>query len=199
MDAAVLVLSPDPPMSASEQELLRAVAVRSVRTFVVLNKADRLNAGELSEVTGFTWSVLTRSADVPGRVYAMSALAALNGGDPGFAAFTADLSAYLDGGRARDVRRSAVAQARRIASSQSDEIGLARRAAHAVAGEAAARVERFRALLAESPIEPRKAVTAVSSGSARLLFATPPLQPVRGTPRPAGSLRRPRWDTCPAG
>ncbi len=171
MDAAVFVLSPDPPISANEQDLLRTVAERSARIFVVLNKADRLNAEELSEVTGFTCSVLTRSAGIPARIYALSAVAALDGGDPGFAAFTADFTAYLEDGRVSDLRRAAIAQARRVAGSRLDEITQARRAAQAAASAAADRVERFVALLAEAVIEPCKAVTAVSSGSARLLFA----------------------------
>ncbi len=42
MDAAVFVLTADPPVSASERDLLTRVTGRSVRTFVVLNKADYL-------------------------------------------------------------------------------------------------------------------------------------------------------------
>jgi translation elongation factor EF-G len=42
MDAAILVLSADPPVSASERDLLRQVAGLSVATSAVLNKADHL-------------------------------------------------------------------------------------------------------------------------------------------------------------
>jgi GTP-binding protein EngB required for normal cell division len=42
MDAAVLVLTADPPVSASERELMARVAELSVTMFVVLNKADYL-------------------------------------------------------------------------------------------------------------------------------------------------------------
>ena len=42
MDAAVLVLTADPPVSASERELMARVAKLSVTMFVVLNKADYL-------------------------------------------------------------------------------------------------------------------------------------------------------------
>ena len=45
MDAAVFVLTADPPVSASERELMARVAARSVRMFVVLNKADYLGPG----------------------------------------------------------------------------------------------------------------------------------------------------------
>jgi small GTP-binding protein len=42
MDAAVFVLTADPPVSASERELMARVAELSVTLFVVLNKADYL-------------------------------------------------------------------------------------------------------------------------------------------------------------
>jgi hypothetical protein len=42
MDAAVFVLTPDPPVSASERELMARVTELSVTMFVVLNKADYL-------------------------------------------------------------------------------------------------------------------------------------------------------------
>jgi small GTP-binding protein len=42
MDAAVFVLTADPPVSASERDLMAKVAEESVTMFVVLNKADYL-------------------------------------------------------------------------------------------------------------------------------------------------------------
>ncbi len=44
MDAAVFVLTADPPVSASERDLLARVGNLSVTTFAVLNKADYLMA-----------------------------------------------------------------------------------------------------------------------------------------------------------
>ncbi len=102
MDAAVFVLTADPPVSAGERDLLRRVAELSVRTFVVLNKADHMDEGGLAEAVGFTQQVLRAVpgpadwAGAPGAVYPMSARAALTpAGDPGFAAFAADFAAYL--------------------------------------------------------------------------------------------------------
>jgi small GTP-binding protein len=54
MDAAVFVLAADPPVSASERELLARVAELSVTMFVVLNKADYLagyDAGPAPDLT----------------------------------------------------------------------------------------------------------------------------------------------------
>lgn len=45
MDAAVFVLTADPPVSASERDLMTRVAAMSVTMFVVLNKADYLATG----------------------------------------------------------------------------------------------------------------------------------------------------------
>ncbi len=47
MDAAIFVLSADPPISASERALLRRLRSQAVRVFCVLNKTDRLTGAEL--------------------------------------------------------------------------------------------------------------------------------------------------------
>jgi Dynamin family len=170
MDAAVFVLNADPPVSASERELLAKVGGLSVRTFAVLNKSDHLDDAGLAEAAEFTSRVLA-GAGHPGRVYPMSARAALDGGDPGFAAFAADFAAYLASQGRSDLAASATAHARRIARSLLDEVELTRRAAQMRTGDAAARVERFGARLAEVAVHSRDAVTIVTAESARLLFA----------------------------
>ena len=58
MDAAVFVLTADPPVSASERDLLGRVAGLSVATFAVLNKADHLDEAGLAEAVEFTRRVL---------------------------------------------------------------------------------------------------------------------------------------------
>ena len=178
MDAAVFVLTADPPVSASERDLLGRVAERSVTTFVVLNKADHLDEAGLAEAAGFTQRVLSEVpghadlAGASGAVYPMSARAALTpAGDPGFAAFAADFAAYLKTSRLSDLRLSAAGQARRIAVSLQDEVTLTRRAAQMRAGDAVRRVEEFGARLAEVAIHSRDAVAVVNAESGRLLFA----------------------------
>ncbi len=170
MDAAVFVLTADPPVSASERDLLHTVAGLSVTTFAVLNKADHLDEPGLAEAVEFTRRVLSEAGH-PEKVYPMSAHAALDGGDAGFAAFHSDFTAYLSDRRQADLRASAVAQARRIASSLLDEVALTRRAAEMRAGEAAGRVGQFSARLAEVAVHSRDAVAVVDAESARLLFA----------------------------
>ena len=178
MDASVFVLTADSPVSAGERDLLRRVADLSVRTFVVLNKADHLDEGGLAEAVGFTQQVLSAVpgpadwAGASGAVYPMSARAALTpAGDPGFAAFAADFAAYLKTSRLSDLRLSAAGQARRIAISLQDEVTLTRRAAQMRARDAVTRVEEFGARLAEVAIHSRDAVAVVNAESGRLLFA----------------------------
>jgi GTP-binding protein EngB required for normal cell division len=169
MDAAVFVLTADPPVSASERDLLARVAGLSVTTFAVLNKADHLDEPGLAEAAEFTRQVLTESSHA-GKLYPMSARAALGGYDPGFAAFEADFVAYLLARRKVDLRASAVAQAYRIASSLLDEVSLTRRAAEMRAGDAAQRVEQFTARLSEVAVRSRDAVAVAEGESGRLLF-----------------------------
>jgi GTP-binding protein EngB required for normal cell division len=169
MDAAVFVLTADPPVSASERDLLGQVAGLSVTTFVVLNKADHLDEPGLAEALEFTRQVL-REAGYTGLVYPMSARAALGGADAGFAAFEADFIAYLSARGASDLHASAVAQARRIAGSLLDEVAVTRRVAGMRAGDAADRVRRFGERLAEVTVRGRDAVTVVNAESGRLLF-----------------------------
>jgi GTP-binding protein EngB required for normal cell division len=173
MDAAVFVLTADPPVSAAERDLYAKVAGLSVATFTVLNKADHLDAGGLAEAAEFTRQVLAQAGSAapgaPGRIYPVSARAALAGGDPGFSAFAADFTTYLASRRESDLRASAVMRTRRIARSLLDEVALTRRAAQLTAGEAADRVTQFGERLAEVAIRGQDAVAVAGAESARLL------------------------------
>jgi GTP-binding protein EngB required for normal cell division len=174
MDAAVFVLTADPPVSAAERDLYAKVSGMSVVTFAVLNKADHLDQAGLGEAAEFTGRVLAEASagpGAPGPVYPLSARAALDGGDPGFDAFAADFKTYLASMRVRDLRSSAVMQAGRIARSLLDEVALTQRAAQLTAGDAADRVARFSGRLAEVSIRGKDAVAVVNAESARLLMA----------------------------
>jgi predicted GTPase len=54
MDAAVFVLTADPPVSAAERDLYAEVTGLSAATFTVLNKADQLDEAGLLEAAEFT-------------------------------------------------------------------------------------------------------------------------------------------------
>lgn len=58
VDAALVVLGADPPISADELDLVSAVADRVTDLVVVLNKADRVRDAERAEARAFTEQVL---------------------------------------------------------------------------------------------------------------------------------------------
>jgi Dynamin family len=193
MDAAVFVLSADPPVSASERELMARVAGLSVAMFVVLNKADYLApaaagsyggyrldgqhgsgqpaqpGSELAEALEFTARVAREAAGRPVRVYPLSARAGLTGDDPGFAAFAADFGEYLDTGRAADVRLSVAGHAHRLAGALRDEVDLARRAARMRTGDAAGRVAQFASRLTAVNARRQDAADLAHAEAARML------------------------------
>jgi hypothetical protein len=187
MDAAIFVLTADPPVSASERDLMSRVAGLSVSMFVVLNKADYLDAeapvpgavghlpdgsaaSELAEALGFTARVAAGATGRPLRVYPVSARAALTSrGDPGFAVFAADFAAYLESGRASDLRTSVAAHASHLVRSLLDEADLTRRAAQMRSGEAAGAVEAFSARLNAVAGRRQDAADLAAAESARML------------------------------
>jgi GTP-binding protein EngB required for normal cell division len=190
MDAAVFVLTADPPVSASERDLMSRVARLSVRMFVVLNKADYLSAeagppagsvnggldghrrSELAEAVEFTAGVAAEAAGRPVQLYPLSARAALTAaGDPGFTAFAAAFAGYLESGRASDLRLSVAGHAERLARALLDEADLTRRAARMQTGEAAGRVEAFRDRLAAVAVRRQYAADLAAADSARMLAA----------------------------
>jgi small GTP-binding protein len=172
MDAAIFVLTADPPVSASERDLLGRVHGLSVTTFVVLNKADYADAAGLAEAVEFTERIAGQATGRPVRVYPVSARAALSpAGDAGFDRFAGDFAAYLDTGRTADLRRSAAGQLRRIASGAIDEIALARRAAEMRGSDAAGRVAAFTVRLAAVRERGTVAADLAAAESKRMLTA----------------------------
>jgi small GTP-binding protein len=170
MDAAIFVLTADPPVSAAERDLLERVHALSVTTFVVLNKADYADAAGLAEAVEFTERIAGQAVGGPVLVYPVSARAALSAaGDAGFAAFAADFGAYLDTGGTADLRRSAAGQLRRVAGTGIDEIALARRAAEMRSSDAAERVTAFTARLAAVRERGTDAADLVAAESKRML------------------------------
>jgi GTP-binding protein EngB required for normal cell division len=109
-DAALVVVSADPPITEVELAYLEKVRSRAVALIVVLNKTDTLDPGDLEQATGFLRSVLDSeglaSVDVV-PVSARQGLAALRQGDTtGFAgsgipALEQRIRAMLAGDRGR--------------------------------------------------------------------------------------------------
>ena len=53
IDAAVFVTSPEPPLTSAERDFLEDLHKQVAKIFVVMNKADLVEAGHLAEVVGF--------------------------------------------------------------------------------------------------------------------------------------------------
>ncbi len=80
IDAALVVLGADPPVSGDELTLIDEVARETADLVVVLNKADRLPSADREQAAEFTRRVLeTRLGRSIGRIYHVSATAALAG------------------------------------------------------------------------------------------------------------------------
>ncbi len=178
MDAAVFVLSADPPISGSERDFLAAVRDRSVALFCVLNKVDNLTAVERGEVLDFTADVLARAVGHPVAVYPVSArqaLAAQQTGDTaaldasGVARLSRDLAGYLRERREVDLAASVAGHARRIAARLLDEAVLTRRAADLSTAAAGDQVTRFEEQLAALDEYRRDAADVARASASRLL------------------------------
>jgi GTP-binding protein EngB required for normal cell division len=83
IDAALVVLGADPPISGEELALLEEVAASTDQIVFVLNKADRLTAGERAEGVEFARRTLqeTLHRDAP-RLFEVSAAEWLDGAGP---------------------------------------------------------------------------------------------------------------------
>ena len=104
-------------------------------------------------------------------LYPMAAGAALQGGDPGFAAFATDFTRYLANRRVADLTRSAVIQAHRITTALLGEAGAARDRSQEHVARLSDRLQRFTTRLAESPVSAQRAATIVDGECARMLYA----------------------------
>ena len=79
VDAAILVVGADPPISGEELALIEAVAVNVDEILIVLNKIDRVSIDERQQASAFATRVVeTRLKRVVGRIYEVSALNRLN-------------------------------------------------------------------------------------------------------------------------
>jgi len=83
IDAAVFVISADPPVGEAELELLREVRSRAGETRIVLNKIDRLQGDELEEAVDYARKAVENPDGAGSEMLPCSARMALEGRDPG--------------------------------------------------------------------------------------------------------------------
>lgn len=122
-DAAIFLVSADPPVSEAERSFLLEASRVVPRIFVVLNKVDTLGEREREEVLSFTRAVVSQALDAAVPLHALSARQALQArlaGDgraleaSGFAAFRHELRTFLLAHRGHALLVSLAAQARRV-------------------------------------------------------------------------------------
>lgn len=80
IDAAVLVISTDPPITQTEYEFLGDVVRHVEKVLIVLNKTDRVRETDLREMVGYTKAVIgSKFPDQHVQLLPLSALLALEG------------------------------------------------------------------------------------------------------------------------
>jgi putative ribosome biogenesis GTPase RsgA len=109
VDAALVVLGADPPLSGDELGLVEEVAAHTGQLVFVLNKADRLAAPERQEARQFAERVLRDRLRQPvDRLFEVSATDALAGGETGdWAALRERLGRLADESGAEILQRAA--------------------------------------------------------------------------------------------
>lgn len=138
LDAVIVVVGADPPITPAERDLLLNLSARAVATFVVLAKADRLDHGDLAQAVRFTESVI-RGAGIRATVWPLSAQAR----DTGFRSFAAAFSDYLAERGDEDADLALRHHVRGLAEQIRDEVTLAARAVELNDAEGQARVREF--------------------------------------------------------
>lgn len=181
MDAAVLVLSADPPISAAERQLLSELDEQAVAVFCVLNKADYLDVDGLNEARSFTEQVL---ADATGRhqpIYPLSARAALaarQAGDgralaaSGLPVFEEAFTDFLARHRDQALLRSLAGRARHLAAEAVARDTASLRAMELTAGDLGSILVAFEKRVAEVDRQRREAHQLATAETRRLLEET---------------------------
>jgi hypothetical protein len=134
IDAALVVVGTDPPVSGDELQLAEDIARQTDQLVFVVNKADRVTDGERREAIAFTERIiLERLRRDPGRVFVVSALERLSGSGPprDFDALVRHLDTLAKGpGRAlvdAAARRGVLRMSTRLAQAAREEIDALRR------------------------------------------------------------------------
>ena len=119
IDAAILVVGADPPISGEELALIEAVAANVDEIVIVLNKIDRVSLAD-REASAFAAKILQARLKKPlRRIYEVSALARLNSPDTGddWSALLSDLTVLAAGFGQAMTRSAAERGLRRFSAS----------------------------------------------------------------------------------
>jgi ribosome biogenesis GTPase A len=95
VDAGIVVLSVDPPITEVESHFIRNVKEEIPKLFFVLNKVDAASADEVSHISGFLEEELSRLQIGSPEIFRLSARRALEGrGKPGAAATSSGIEIF---------------------------------------------------------------------------------------------------------
>jgi len=145
LDAAIFVVTADPPIAAAERDLLAKTSALSVRTFVVLNKADQLEKVGLQEAEAFTAQVVAEAAGPGADLFTCAARQGRS--DAGYARFAGAMERYFGERAEADMVIALRRHAARLASAMLDAALLTERSLQLSASSSAARVTLFRGRL----------------------------------------------------
>lgn len=119
MDAAVFVLTADPPISHSERDLVHTIGTSAATTWFLLNKVDRLASDDVDAAVDFTRRVLEELVGAPVEVWPVCALRPAEATKPHgidrFDEFASAFRAYVSSGSSRDLTQSLTTRGARIA------------------------------------------------------------------------------------
>lgn len=77
IDAAILILSADPPITQAEREFVDKIRAHVDRIFFVLNKIDTISESDLSEALEYAREAIRETTHISAKIYPASALVAL--------------------------------------------------------------------------------------------------------------------------
>ncbi|NES16993.1 MULTISPECIES: dynamin family protein [Micromonospora] len=189
MDAAVFVVSADPPISGNERAFLTEVRDRSVALACVINKIDNVLAADRDEVVAFTTGVVTETVHREVPVFPVSARQALAGGDSGIGALRRWLTEDLRARRGHDLAASVAGHTARIVGRLHDAALLRRRAAELTAAQAGDRVELFAQRL-DAVAQQRRDDLDIAAATVARMLGELNAAAAADTVRLAGRLRR---------
>jgi Dynamin family len=153
IDAAILVVGADPPISGEELALIEAVAANVDEIVIVLNKIDRVSLADRKEASAFAGKILQARLKKPLRriyeVCALSRLTAPNAGDD-WTALVSDLNALAAGFGQAMTRSAAERGLRRFSASMRRSIAERSRALRQPIAASEQRMVTLRATLNEA-------------------------------------------------
>jgi signal recognition particle receptor subunit beta len=136
-DAAIFLVSADPPISDTEREFLEEIRDEAARTFFVLNKIDYLTGLDRDEAIAFTRGVIAGAVGREIILYPLSArqalVAKLVGDDDeleasGLPVFERDLRSFLLRDKGETILRSVAVRAARLVEAERNSLDVRERA-----------------------------------------------------------------------